>query len=118
VLHDVGSFSELAEGKPVAARVGGREILVVRWREEVFAVRNVCPHQTQSLAPAALVRGRIKGERVGAVDVADDEPVVVCPWHQWQYDLRSGQCTVDPNLRIKSYTITQHDDRLLIEVPD
>jgi hypothetical protein len=30
-----------------------------------------------------------------------------CPWHGWEYDIRSGQSWCDPqDVRIKSYEVT------------
>ncbi|MBJ7599481.1 MAG: hypothetical protein DLM67_18175 [Candidatus Nephthysia bennettiae] len=115
MLEDVCSLEELAEGRPTVVKLKGREIAIIRWRDEVHAVRNICPHQTQSFS-CANVRPNFTAGHVGglAVDVAD--PVMVCPVHTWSFHLKTGRCTVDESLRIRRYETVVQDGRLLIDV--
>ncbi|MBL9124706.1 MAG: Rieske 2Fe-2S domain-containing protein [Planctomycetaceae bacterium] len=48
---------------------------------EFFALDGVCPHQGGPLG---------QGDLEGCV--------VTCPWHGWQFDVRTGQHQVHPNL--------------------
>jgi nitrite reductase (NADH) small subunit len=115
LLEDACAVAELEEGRPTVVKVKGREIAVVRWRGEVHAVRNICPHQTQSLA-CAHVRPGFSGGGPGQLTVDAGEPVVVCPVHTWSFSLRTGLCTVDESLRIRRYQTAVEDGRLLIDV--
>lgn len=117
MLTDVAGVDELVEGRPKIVTVGGREIAVVAWRGGVYAVRNVCPHQTQPFGEA-VVRPRVWGDSLdpGSVRVDDDDPVIVCPVHTWEYSVKSGQCVADPAMRIRSYVIEVRDGRVLIEL--
>ena len=117
MLVDVLSVAELAEGRPRVVKVGGREIALVRWRGTIHAVRNVCPHQTQSLT-AAIVRADIDGApgQPGELKLREDRPVIVCPFHTWEFSLTTGQCLVDSTLRIKRYDTVVEGDRLLVDV--
>ena len=29
--------------------------------------------------------------------------LVRCPWHKWDFDIRTGTCTVDERLRVRRY---------------
>jgi nitrite reductase/ring-hydroxylating ferredoxin subunit len=117
LLVDACSITDLAEGRPTVVKVKGREIAVVQWRGEVHAVRNICPHQTQSFS-CANVRSDFKAlpGRIGELTVDESEPVLVCPVHTWSFNLRSGQCTVDERLRVRRYDTAIEDGRVLIDV--
>ena len=115
MFEDACAFAELAEGKPSVVKLKGREIAVVRWRDEVHAVRNICPHQTQSFA-CAHVRPSFRASGVGQLIHDDSDPVLVCPVHTWSFSLRTGQCTVDDSLRIRRYPTAVEAGRLLIDV--
>jgi nitrite reductase (NADH) small subunit len=117
VLQDVGSVEELTEGQPEVVRVGGREIAIVLWRGEVYAVRNVCPHQTQPLG-TGLIRSRLRGDpgRPGLPEIDDEDPVIVCPVHTWEFSLTSGACVTHGKLRVRSYPVRLEDGRVLVEL--
>jgi nitrite reductase (NADH) small subunit len=114
VLVDVCGLEELDDSNPRVFFAGTKEIVVMCWRGEVFALRNVCPHQSQSFE-SGLVRGAIVAADVGDVSVDDREPVLLCPWHTWPYSLRTGRCMVDPKLAVSRYDVTIENGRVLIE---
>jgi nitrite reductase/ring-hydroxylating ferredoxin subunit len=90
VKVDLGPVDRLEEGLIGVVKVGPREIAYVRWGDEVFAFRNVCPHQSAPLSPGT-VTCRLVGDGVGRVALADGDPVVRCPWHTWEFDLATGR---------------------------
>jgi nitrite reductase/ring-hydroxylating ferredoxin subunit len=114
---EVARLDELVEGKPHPVRLAGREIIVVRWREEVYAVRNICPHQSASFEKA-LTRPFV-GCRRGAAswdfEVDEDTPVVQCPWHKWEFRLTDGYCAADPRFRVRAYETTVEDGAVFVE---
>lgn len=112
--QQVALLDELEEGVPKAVKAFGREIALVRWRDECFAVRNVCPHQTVAFT-AGLAQGQVlAGDEFGDILVDQDDPVLRCPRHSYKFALRTGQCTVDSRLRIRTYPVTIRDRRVFV----
>jgi nitrite reductase/ring-hydroxylating ferredoxin subunit len=62
-----------------AARVGGREILVVQTPDGVRVYDGVCPH-----LGGPLLEGRIHSR------------AIVCPWHAYAFDPATGRCLTVP----------------------
>src|ERR1700733_10348 len=60
----VGAVSGFPEGRSVEVMASGREVAVVRWRGQIYAIRNLCPHQSEALV-GGVVQSRITGAEGG-----------------------------------------------------
>jgi nitrite reductase/ring-hydroxylating ferredoxin subunit len=112
---DVGALDEFPHGEPRIVTAGGREVAICRWGDEVFAVRNVCPHQSESFRAGVVRAGLTAASPNGAACADPSRPLLACPVHTWTYDLRTGACTVDPKLRVKTYPVEVRDGRVLVQ---
>jgi nitrite reductase/ring-hydroxylating ferredoxin subunit len=113
---DAGRFEDLPPKVPTVRSIGGREIVLVRWDERVYALRNVCPHQSQSFV-GGKIHPRVTGSEVpGDIELREDQPVLACPWHTWEFDLATGRCLVDSRLRVAAYTTAVHEGRILVHM--
>lgn len=115
-MQDVCAVADLKPHEPFAVRVGNAEIVLTMWRDKVYAVRNVCPHQGQSFVCGNVVpqlTSSVPGEKV---IVHDDHPVLLCPWHTWGYELETGRCVTEPTLRVRRYDVEVRDGRVLVDL--
>lgn len=110
---DVGSLSELEEGTMRIVEVGGLRVGVVRLGDEAFAVHDRCPHQGAPLCQGALVRHISFADDVV---VAGDIPVLACPWHHWEFDVRSGRSLFDPRYRVRTFPTEIVDGRVKVRL--
>lgn len=113
-LVDVGDALDFAEGRMRVVEVGGKELGVLRWRDAWYAVRNVCPH-----LGAPLCLGRVQprlrpGAARGEIAVDRGRPVLMCPWHRWEFDLESG-CALDGPDAVRSYDVCVEGGRVLVD---
>jgi nitrite reductase/ring-hydroxylating ferredoxin subunit len=120
----VAKVDDLEDGVFQVVEVAGRSVLLVKWQDSVFAVRNICPHQSQAFV-GGQIRPWVYGKKVrapcGAVLEEGDgpawemgvdmgKPVVQCPWHQWEFRLEDGRCATDPHFRVRAYSVAVEDD--------
>ncbi len=112
----VASLAELTHGVPKTVEVAGRSVVLVRWGDEVHAMRNICPHQSTPLGLGSVRPKVVCGGRVGEMRHDPEQPLIVCPWHAWTFDLHTGECTVDRKLRVKVYPTRLDGDQVLIAV--
>jgi 3-phenylpropionate/trans-cinnamate dioxygenase ferredoxin subunit len=111
---ELGTLGDLEGTGRLVARVNGREVGVV-WdaeRGSAHGFRNRCPH---SGAPLCL--GRIRNREGGAPGsyALTGERVLRCPWHGWEFDLRTGRCLDDPALRAAVYQVDVADGVVRIQ---
>lgn len=110
--YDVGSLGDFPEAGVRVVDAGGEEIGVVRWRGELFAVRNVCPHQLGPVARGPL-RQRLVADSVGDPRPDPDTPVLACPWHGWEFDVRTGRPLAGV-ARVRTYQVEVEDGRVVV----
>jgi nitrite reductase/ring-hydroxylating ferredoxin subunit len=115
VLVDVAAAVDLTHGVPRLCTVQAREVVVVRWGDAVYALRNICPHQSLPLDGGTVQPSVRSPAPMAEIDVVVDEPLITCPMHAWAFDLRTGRCLVDPKLRVKTYPVSVENGRVLVE---
>ena len=70
---------------------------------EYFALYDRCPHEGGSLCAGKLT-GLVQSDGPGDYRLERKGEIVRCPWHGWEFDLRTGQSYCDPRrLRVRSY---------------
>jgi nitrite reductase/ring-hydroxylating ferredoxin subunit len=112
-LVDVGDESEFDDGRLRIVDVGGKELGVLRWGEAWYAVRNVCPHLG---APVCLGRVQPLVTAAGAHSLVVDRarPVLMCPWHRWEFDLDTG-AAIGGRDAIRRYAVSVDGGRVLVD---
>jgi nitrite reductase (NADH) small subunit len=84
-----------------------REVIV---GENCYALCNV-EGQVYAMAGLCLHRGGPLGE--GALHGTN----VVCPWHAWEWDCRTGANDFDPSKKVATYPVKIEGEDILIEIP-
>lgn len=100
-LVRVVSVHEIPGDRGRTVEVGGAELAVFRGKDDrYYATSPSCPHEGGPLGDGVL-----------------DGQTVLCPWHAFDFDLRTGACRVDPELSIAVYPVRVHGCDLLVELP-
>lgn len=100
--HVVATAQEIPEGGRKLVTVRGRPIAIFNLKGEYFGMLNRCPHQGGPMCEGLLTglrEARLPGEYV----YSRPGEIVRCPWHGWEFDIRTGQSFCEPgrvNLRI------------------
>ena len=90
--------ADLKPGMGVCVEVGGKEIAVFNHGGAICALDNVCPHQGGPLSEGEIQDGR-----------------VVCPWHGWMFDLKTGQSPVSPAIKVAAYEAKMEGNDILVK---
>jgi NAD(P)H-dependent nitrite reductase small subunit len=98
-FHRVCKTADLVEGKGKRVEIEGREIAIFRHQGDLFAIDDGCLHQGGSLA-----EGHLEGEEV------------VCPLHQWKYNIRTGVSAVAPRTHVETYPVRVEGDDVLLGI--
>jgi 3-phenylpropionate/trans-cinnamate dioxygenase ferredoxin subunit len=103
--YAVAKVSEIPPGSRKLVEAGGRSIGVFNIDGQFYALRNVCPHQGAELCKGH-VRPYVDSEGPGNLQYTREGEILRCPWHQWEFDIKTGCMVIDPKMRTKSYEVT------------
>jgi nitrite reductase (NADH) small subunit len=105
--------SELTSGAPLAFEVSGRALVLVDIGDEVVCMRNSCPHMGAPLS-AGAVSGTCLPHGFRRYVTERDGEVLRCPWHAWEFDLRTGRTLHDERLGAKRFDTQIRDDEVWV----
>jgi nitrite reductase (NADH) small subunit len=88
-----------AEGTAKEFALRDKTLCVAMIDGKPLALDNVCPHRGGPLAEGTIEDGK-----------------VVCPWHQWEFDLATGAATDSPDIKAVTYALRQDGEDVLVEV--
>ncbi|NHN30505.1 Rieske (2Fe-2S) protein [Paenibacillus agricola] len=103
--HKIGLVSEIPPGSHKIVVAGGRSLGVYNLNGQFYALRNICPHQGAELCKG-LTKPLVVSSAPGRFEYEREGEIIRCPWHQWEFDIKTGCQIVDPEVRIKSYEVT------------
>jgi nitrite reductase/ring-hydroxylating ferredoxin subunit len=99
-LLKVASLSEVPEESVIEVMVGQQPYAICRTGGAVYALDGVCPHRGGPLGQGQLHQGR-----------------VVCPYHLWEFDCRSGAYDLDSAHRVATCEVKVEGGDIYLQVP-
>jgi nitrite reductase/ring-hydroxylating ferredoxin subunit len=102
----VAKASDLPDGERRIVEHGGLEIGVFHWQGAFYAYQNLCVHQGGPACEGVImhkVEDVLGPDRTWHGQKFSGEVHFVCPWHGYEYDLKTGECAADRRLRLKAY---------------
>jgi 3-phenylpropionate/trans-cinnamate dioxygenase ferredoxin subunit len=102
----VARAADIAPGERRIVRVKGRSYGVFNVDGTFHALLNRCPHQGGELCKGPL-QTFVEADAPGRVRFDGSRSFVQCPWHGWEFDIRTGQSYADPaRTRVRSYPVS------------
>jgi nitrite reductase (NADH) small subunit len=95
----VARADELAPGEVRRLQAGEDEIALVRIGDDYYALQNACLHLQGPLGEGKL-----------------EDHVLTCPWHGWQYDVRTGKNEFDLAIQLHTYDVRIEDGEVKVAV--
>jgi 3-phenylpropionate/trans-cinnamate dioxygenase ferredoxin component len=91
--------AELPPGQAAEVTVGDRAVALFNVGGTFYAVANRCPHRGGPLG-----QGFVEGSQVS------------CPWHNYTFDVTTGENVVNAELKIERYEVKVEAGQLLVKV--
>jgi nitrite reductase/ring-hydroxylating ferredoxin subunit len=115
-----GDSADIADGGRLVVDIGETSIGIFRVEGKLYAYLNVCMHMG---GPAC--QGKILPR---VLDVLDDQkralaqtwdesdPHVVCPWHGFEYSIKTGQHAGRPSIALKAVPVEESEGRVYVTI--
>ena len=90
---------DLQPGTVTAVQVGDTPIALANCDGRFYAMQGACIH-----LEGPLGEGRLDG------------CILTCPWHGWQYDVRTGENEFDRAIQLRTYDVRVEDGEVKVAV--
>jgi nitrite reductase/ring-hydroxylating ferredoxin subunit len=114
----VAKAAQFPDGERRIVAHGGREIGVFHWQGKFYAYENLCVHQGGPACEGIIMH---KVEDVLGSDrswlgqkFSGEEIHFVCPWHGYEYDLKTGECAADRSLKLKKFEVLKRGEDIYV----
>ena len=115
--HVVAPTSDIPPGARKLFTIKGRPIAIFNLDGAFFGMLNRCPHQGGSLCDG-IVTGLLESPQPGEYVYSREGEIIRCPWHGWEFDIRTGQSWCDPDsVRARTYNVTVEPGETLAKGP-
>lgn len=115
--HVVARVDEIAPGERKCVTLDGRGVIVFNVKGEFYALSETCPHKGGSLAKG-IITGLVQSEGPGDYQHSRAGEIVRCPWHQWEFDIKTGRSYCDPRrMRLMKFDVKVEPGTALVEGP-
>jgi nitrite reductase (NADH) small subunit len=89
------------EGQACEIVFNRKQFCVARSGGEIAVMDNLCPHNEGPLGQGLVEDG-----------------CVVCPWHAWAFDVKTGNAQHNERARVQIYDCKVQDGALMIDLPE
>ena len=96
----VGEAADIGVGEGRVVEADGKTLALFNVDGAFYALDNACAH---------------RGGPLGEGDL--DGTVVVCPWHAWRWDVKTGANVNNPAVRMTCFPVSVDGGRVFVELP-
>jgi nitrite reductase/ring-hydroxylating ferredoxin subunit len=110
---------DVLEGGRVVVDVAGTEVGIFRLDGQLYAWENRCAHVGGPVCQGALmnrVTERLDNGRRSLGDDFAEELHIVCPWHGYEYNVRTGLHPADPRARLRAIEVEERGGEILVRI--
>ncbi|EHR01067.1 Rieske (2Fe-2S) protein [Bradyrhizobium sp. WSM471] len=104
--YQVCYADEIPTGGRLIVDIAGRSVGIFNVNDEYFAIRNSCPHKGAPLC-RGLLDGMVTGDAPGHARFERLGEIIRCPWHGWEFDIKTGQSVFNPHkVWVRTYAVS------------
>ncbi len=97
----LATVGELPPDSVIEVEHEGERYAICNAGGEMRALSGVCPHHGGPLGQGTVIQG-----------------LLVCPWHMWEFDSKSGVCLVDPTRGVPTFPVKVEGTRVYVDIPE
>lgn len=115
----VAEAANLGPGEKVVTQIRGRPVVIVNVDGELCALGGICAHQSGPLHKGGVFdefQARVLDGGKVQEYIASKGTVLACPWHGWEYDVRTGKCLWNERYRVATYRVERSSDGQVVVV--
>ena len=96
---NVADSDAISDGSAIEVVIEGNILAIFRDGGELFAIDGMCAHQGGPLAEGTVANG-----------------CITCPWHGWQYELKTGIQTINRQPLQRVFPVREVDGKVQVNL--
>ncbi len=89
---------------------------LMRVGDEIHALADRCPHRGAPLCSAGEVVTEIQLAADGSLQLGEADSLIRCPWHKWDFEIATGTCQVDGQMRVRRYAVRHEGSDVVVSL--
>lgn len=118
--YAVGTSEQVPEGGRLVVDIGETTVGVFRFQGMLYAYESVCVHQGGPVCQGRLVHRVVEvldeGKRSTGLDFDQDDLHIVCPWHGFEYSVRTGRHPGQPRFKLRDFPVEEAGGSVYVTV--
>ena len=114
----VAKNADFKDGEKKLVPHGKYGIGVYRRNGNLYAYLNLCGHQggpaCEGLMMAQVEEVIADDKTYQGMRFNDDDMHIVCPWHGWEYHLKTGEFVANPKIRLRKFEVEERGDEIYV----
>jgi nitrite reductase (NADH) small subunit len=119
VLQRLAKTSDISTQTSLIVEANGKEIGIYRFQDRYYAYLNKCPHQGGPACEGSIMGHKECEVKEGTVIreyFSDSNPNITCPWHGFDYELKTGISRTDRTKRLFPFKVVIQGDDVMVDV--
>jgi nitrite reductase (NADH) small subunit len=116
----VGALNELEDGGRRVVSCDGTEVGVFKIDGELFAWYNHCAHMRGPVCQGGIYKRVLEpvaeDRTTHQLQFCDRATHLVCPWHGYEYNLKTGENQVSPRFRLRKAVLMINEGNVYVVV--
>ena len=118
--YAVGKSDQVPEGGRLIVDIGETTVGVFRFQGALYAYRNACAHQGGPVCQGRLVHRVVEvldeEKRSTGLDFDREDLHIVCPWHGFEYSVRTGRHPGQPRFKLRDFPVEEAEGTVYVTV--
>jgi nitrite reductase/ring-hydroxylating ferredoxin subunit len=115
----VAKATDLKDGDRRIVVSGKHEVGVFFKDNAYFAYSNFCVHSGGPACEGLMINrvvDIIAPDRTYQGQTFSDEVHFACPWHGYEYELKTGECVADRRLKLRKYDVVRRGEDIYVVI--
>jgi len=110
--HEAGK-ADLLPGERRIVAINGRSVGIFNVNGEYYALHNRCPHMAGRLCEGPIT-GTTQYTTKTEFVYGQENEIVRCGWHGWEFEIQTGKCLVDSRVQAKTFEVLIEENTVLV----
>lgn len=118
--YNAGKVADYVDGDRKVIVCGDKEVGVFKLGEQFYAWHNRCAHRAGPVCQGRIMKRVLEpaaeDRSVRSMEYDETETNIVCPWHGYEYSIKTGEHQGNSKIRLRKADLVIRDGEIYVVV--